>query len=412
MISPAYSITATERVLPRLALDFTTGVLDPRVTVTRSLDTATRVNSSGLVEVVNANLPRFDFNPVTLAPRGLLIEESRANLILQSAAFDTASWSKVLSLNVDQDAATAPDGTSSADRLRKSATTFQAINQAISFGSTTGTCESVYVKRDNVDYVGFTAGGVCDLTVSLVNGSITRNSGTLANALVTNEGNGWYRISYTISRASGSRPTLYMWPTDVANNSSFVTVSSTASCFVWGGQVEAGAFPTSYIPTTTTSLTRNADAVTMTGANFSDWFNASEGTLVVEASTFKPTTSSSSAVVAEVNDGTLSNRNTMQYQSNLANARTVTAGSIVVNLTQAYVANATDKLAYAFKTNNFAFARNGSIVGSSVSATNPTVDRLTIGSFSANTAPLNGYVKTLRYYSIRLTNAELQAFST
>ena len=87
MITPAYSPTATERVLPRMALDFTTGVLDPRVTVTRALNTATRVNSSGLVEIVNANLPRFDYDPVTLAPKGLLIEEARTNLFFQSQAF-------------------------------------------------------------------------------------------------------------------------------------------------------------------------------------------------------------------------------------------------------------------------------------------------------------------------------------
>jgi hypothetical protein len=65
-------------------LDFTAGVLDPRVTITRALNTATRINSSGLLEVVNANLPRFDFNPTTLVSRGLLIEEARQNLFLNS----------------------------------------------------------------------------------------------------------------------------------------------------------------------------------------------------------------------------------------------------------------------------------------------------------------------------------------
>ena len=84
MISPAYALTATERVLPRLALDFTTGVLDSRVTVTRALNTATRTNSSGAIEIVNANLPRFDYDPVTLVTRGLLIEETRTNLFINS----------------------------------------------------------------------------------------------------------------------------------------------------------------------------------------------------------------------------------------------------------------------------------------------------------------------------------------
>lgn len=84
MITPAYAPTAVERVLPRLALDFTTGVLDARVTITRALNTATRINASGNIEAVNANLPRFDFEPSTLVCKGLLVEESRTNLLLNS----------------------------------------------------------------------------------------------------------------------------------------------------------------------------------------------------------------------------------------------------------------------------------------------------------------------------------------
>jgi hypothetical protein len=84
MLSPSYSITATERVLPRLTLDFTTATLDSRVTFTRSGNTATVTNSSGVIALVNADVPRFDYNPTTLACRGLLIEESRTNVLLNS----------------------------------------------------------------------------------------------------------------------------------------------------------------------------------------------------------------------------------------------------------------------------------------------------------------------------------------
>lgn len=84
MLTPAYSLTATERVLPKLALDFTTAVLDSRVAVTRANNTATRTDSTGTIVLVNANLPRFDFDPVTLACKGLLIEEARTNLLLNS----------------------------------------------------------------------------------------------------------------------------------------------------------------------------------------------------------------------------------------------------------------------------------------------------------------------------------------
>lgn len=89
MITPSFGMTATERVLPSLAIDFTTAILDPRITLTRALNTATRINASGQIEIVNANLPRFDFNPVTLVCNGLLIEPSRKNLLLNTDSLST-----------------------------------------------------------------------------------------------------------------------------------------------------------------------------------------------------------------------------------------------------------------------------------------------------------------------------------
>jgi hypothetical protein len=84
MITPSFSLTATERILPRMALDFTTATLDPRVTFTRTGNTATVINSSGVIAAINADLPRFDYDPTTLACKGLLIEEARTNLLLNS----------------------------------------------------------------------------------------------------------------------------------------------------------------------------------------------------------------------------------------------------------------------------------------------------------------------------------------
>jgi hypothetical protein len=84
MITPSFSLTATERVLPRMALDFTTASLDPRVTFTRTGNTATVTDSSGVIVGINANLPRFDYNPTTLVCKGLLLEEARTNLLLNS----------------------------------------------------------------------------------------------------------------------------------------------------------------------------------------------------------------------------------------------------------------------------------------------------------------------------------------
>lgn len=84
MIAPSYGLTATERVLPRMMLDFTTAVTDARVATSRAGNTATRINSSGQIELVNANLPRYNFNPTSLICTGQLIEQARTNLLLNS----------------------------------------------------------------------------------------------------------------------------------------------------------------------------------------------------------------------------------------------------------------------------------------------------------------------------------------
>ena len=145
MMTPSYSLTATQKVAPRLALDFTTASLDPRITFTRSLNTATRVNSTGYVESINADLPRFDYNPVTLACKGLLIEEQRANLLTYSQEFDNAAWGKS-GATVTANQIVAPDGNTTGDYLNSTAA-FQFIRQSL--GTTTANAAyalSIYVK--------------------------------------------------------------------------------------------------------------------------------------------------------------------------------------------------------------------------------------------------------------------------
>lgn len=79
---------------PKFSLDFTTASLDSSVAFSRAGNTATVVNSSGYVVGINANLPRFDYSPVTKVCNGLLIEEARTNAYLQSADFSQAIWVK------------------------------------------------------------------------------------------------------------------------------------------------------------------------------------------------------------------------------------------------------------------------------------------------------------------------------
>lgn len=99
MITPSYAATASERILPSVLIDFTTAITDSRVVTTRALNTATRTNSSGALEIVNANLPRYDFDPTTLVCRGQLIEGSATNLLLNSLLNGTSLSTQSVTLS-------------------------------------------------------------------------------------------------------------------------------------------------------------------------------------------------------------------------------------------------------------------------------------------------------------------------
>jgi hypothetical protein len=393
-----------------LALDFTTAVTDPRVVTTRALNTATRVNSSGFIEIVNADLARYDFDPVTKICRGQLIEESRANLLLRSQEFNDAAWLKVSSLTVTANQIIAPDGLLTGDLLLKSATALQAVYQSYTYSGTTTVTESVYAKKGNTDYIAFTNDATCVLTVDLRTGTITRNT-SFSNVTVTSADNGWYRISYTRTRNAGAAPVLYMWPTDIADSAGFTTTSSTASCYVWGAQLEAGAFATSYIPTTTTSLTRNADAVSMTGTNFSSWYNQTQGAIVIGGDVLRAPT------------GVVQFATLFQDYSNFIRIRCVSSstpegnifsgGSSVMELTSGNISSNTPfKVALAYAANNGNFGLNGTHAITDTSVTLPTPTLLAIGALDAfASGVMSGHIAFIDYYPQRIINPEIAAFS-
>ena len=151
MITPSFGLTATERVLPKLALDFTTASLDSRITFTRTTDAthpATYVNSSGVISTATNNAPRFDYDPVTLACKGLLIEESRNNNFLNSSNLSAVSWSPYQS-SITTDSVIAPDGSSTSYKLVENATTnihALSIASQITITASSTITLSVYAK--------------------------------------------------------------------------------------------------------------------------------------------------------------------------------------------------------------------------------------------------------------------------
>jgi len=401
MITPSFNLTATERVLPKLALDFTTASLDSRVTFTRTGNTATVVNSNGNVVGINADLPRFDFDPITLACKGLLIEEARTNLWVRSSEFN--SWTKTRS-TVDSDVINSPDGTQNADKLVCDSTASNTHRLELNITAVSGTVYtmSVFAKAAELPAIlireeSTATGAFFNLTNGTVGNVVAGSSAT-----ITNYGNGWYRCTMTYTQSGTLGRGRIELATAATTNSNVFSGNGVDGVYLWGAQWEAGAFPTSYIPTVASTVLRNADVAVMTGTNFSDWYNATEGTFVVsygaDAKSFQVVTVwGSDALTIETR----------------VNALVVFNTTLQVNATAAgFLAGSPNKIATAYKLNNSGAAINGNVATVDTTCTIPAgLTTFNIGSFKTGVRYIGTTIGEILYFPLRVTNNELQAFS-
>jgi len=349
------------------------------------------------------------------------VEEARTNLALYSEQFDNAAWPKQ-NATVTANATTAPDGTTTADKLVEDATAgvshrmYQTTASAFANGTTV--TNSVFLKAAERTwaYIRLELNDNTSLNAwfNLSTGAIgTVQSGLTAT--ITPFGNGWYRCTVAGSVGTGASPAknYFLVGVTTADNTTNYTGNGTSGVFLWGAQLEAGAFATSYIPTVASTVTRSADVATMTGTNFSSWYNQSAGTFIAEASAFVPVATTTNAVVS-ANDNTGSNRNNVFVFNGQWGGVTTTGGVDQANILigASYTPTAVAKIAYAYQANNFAASVNGGTVGTDVSGTVPTVDRLFLGvTGSGGGAALNGHIRQIAYFNSRLPNAQLQTLT-
>lgn len=239
---------------PILFLDFTKGSMPNGGVYSRS-SIGTYYNSSGVLTTASANTARFDYDPVTLQAKGILLEESRTNQILQSAAFDNVAWAKS-NVTVTPNNDIAPDGTMSADLLSFAGTNGAYCQQ--STGVTSGTTYTFSFFAKGTQIVSRTDGALgggsgSGIVFNLTNGTFTNASGQYTNVIITYVGSGFYRCSFSKTAGETGSGTFA-----IDNPNGFYT-SVAGSCTLWGAQVEQGSSVTSYIPTTTTNVPRSAD---------------------------------------------------------------------------------------------------------------------------------------------------------
>jgi len=355
--------------------------------------------------------PRFDHDPVTLACKGLLIEESRTNTLLQSEAFDSASWANAGSnLTVTANAIAAPNGLLTADTLTVGATT---MTYAIISGPTpslvSGTAYTVscFFKANQVTRVSlysttagtFPANAIFDLTGS---GSVVQN--TFGAASITPYPNGWYRCQIT-GTAGASVPTTLRISPATGTSLNYVG-NSIDSFYAWGAQLELGSFPTSYIPTTTSSVIRSADVCSITGSAFTSIWNGVDATVFFRGSRIANIVGQTNWAVGS---GTIATSIISDRTASFE--RLAGAGSAIINRAL-FTTLQEYKTATALKAGDYAISFNGETVLTSTNTFALSLNVFAIGTGYTGGGQLNGWVNSIKFYKKRLPNAKLTQLTT
>jgi hypothetical protein len=389
-------------------LDHGTG---PAIDFTRASG-ATFFDVNGVLQTASNNAPRFDHDPATGDSRGLLIEEARTNLLQRSAEFDDASWTKY-NTTITSNNAAAPDGQQTADRVVE--TTFNGAHPLYRGATVTASVPytvTAFVKAQERTRVRV---GITEpptdyyVDCNLSTGAIIQTTAGETSA-ITNVGNGWYRISLTRTVSVTSVNAFV----GILNDSGQVSYTGdvTKGLLVWGAQLELGAFPTSYIPTTTAAATRSADSAVVTP--ISSFYNQAEGTLFAEATTadfagyrYLAAITAGAALADRSFDMSKSTNNEFELSVNLSNE-----GQANPKISS-WNGSGANKAIAAVANDNVGASLNGSAVSTDTSATIPTnVDRLTIGRRADGGTQLNGHIRKIAYWPKRLSNTLLEQLTT
>lgn len=237
--------------------------------VTRATS-ATRVNPSGLIEKVQANVPRICY--LNDAKGELLVEPQRTNLITYSEEFDNAAWLKD-SLTINSNQGIAPDGTSNSDLIIPNST---LGNRFIGRSATTGqNISSVFLKMKELRYVNF-GNAAAVTTVDLQNGTISADVVSVNEFSIEDYGSGWYRVTCYNTISSNFQIQVFFGVDATGAN---ITTNGTDGAYIWGAQLEQGGYPTSYIKTEASQVTRSADTATK---NVSSFVTPTSGAMMVD----------------------------------------------------------------------------------------------------------------------------------
>ena len=375
---------------------------------------ATRVNSEGLIELVTTNVPRLNYPLIDGVVSGcpsLLLEPSRTNLVTFSEQFDNAGWTKQ-GLTITANSAVSPDGYTNADLLDDgtSASTQHWFFQGTTLANSTTYTLSLYAKyvsRQNMIINIFNGASSQYVNYNIQNGTIVGSTGDVT-ASITSVGNGWYRLTYTRTMAASGGSNHRIGLADDTGSETYT--GSNKQTLIYGCQIEAGTYATSYIPTTTTTATRSAE--TCNNAGDVNTFNDSEGVLFAEISalandlTVRCISISSGNYIDSVQLRYWSSSNTLEYR--------VVDGSVIVVFLRPVINNIVEsnKILVKYKSNDCSIWVNGFKIATDTSATMPSGLSELAFDDGNGTTPFYGNTKQIQYFPTALNDSDLETLTS
>ena len=384
---------------------------------------ATRINSQGLIEEVSNGQSRLNYPMIDGKVVGCpshLLEPQRTNLVTYSEDFSQSAWTKSNS-TITIDTLISPSGILNGSALTdNTANGIHRLRDSVSLSASTDYVLSIFAKKGTLSNIQLalinttnstTASRVFDLENGILGESIT-SGGTLQDSKITDYGNGWYRCEITAQL--GSTPNTYQitLATQSSGNSTTglqVTYDGdgTGNVHLWGAQLEEGSYPTSYIPTNGSAVTRSAE--TANGSGDAATFNDSEGVLMAEIEVNKDSINKR----ISLSNGSVSQRVVLWFRSNnttitafINGAETVLLDYIVPNLQEK------NKYAFKYKNNDCSLWVNGIKVKTDTSVTMPSgLSELAFDDGVGGNISY-GNTKQIQVYNSALTDSELETLTS
>jgi len=348
--------------------------------------TATVVNEDGLIESVASNVPRIDYIDSTCP--SVLVEPQRTNLLTYSEDFSNASWTKSnVTINTNQ--ILSPDNTLTADLL--TANTNNAALVRYNTWSNTIRTASVFAKKgtSNIFYFNNLSIAGNGVVFDLFNGIIVSQQSGFTGK-IENYNNGWYRCSVTYTTNS------------TVQTAGFVLPTINDSIYIWGAQLEEGSYPTSYVPTVASAVTRNADVISKTG--ISDLIGQTEGTIFLDINL----DTRNNFTYLFLNDGNYSNYIGFVFRENSIEFEIVKEDGLQCSIVLNNTSKGRFKIAGAYINNDFIFYVNGNLIGTDNLGIIPATSKIELFYNTSNIMKYN----SVSLYKTRLSNAELATLTT